>query len=113
MSESEVIEGINKILSKLSKEDNQKRFKNWDKKVGFSFADFNKTWTTQLSKGKAGELQEGPIDKSANYDILIITDPETWLGVVNKEIKAMEAFTSGKLKIKGSVTDLLKLKRVM
>ena len=113
MSESDVIEGINKVLVKLSKEENQKRFKKWNKSVAFSFKEFGKTWKTQLFEGKASDLQEGPIDKSAKYDIHIITNSETWLGIVNKELKAMEAVTSGKLKIKGKVTDLIKLKKVM
>ena len=113
MSESDVLAGINKVLAKFAEDENQKRFKKWNKKVGFTFREFGKTWTTQLSDGKASDLHEDPIDKTGKYDIQILTDSETWLGIVSKEIKAMDAITSGKLKIKGKVTDLIKLKRVM
>jgi len=111
--EEQVVAGIQKVLSKLSEEDNQKRFKKWNKTVAFSFKELNKTWSTTLTSGLPGELLEGEIDKSKKYDILLITDPETWLGIINKEVKAMAAFQSGKLKLKGKMLDLLKLKKVL
>ncbi|MHA1993905.1 MAG: SCP2 sterol-binding domain-containing protein [Candidatus Hodarchaeales archaeon] len=112
-TEDQVIEGIKKVLGKLSEEDNRKRFKKWNKTVAFSFKEFNKTWTTTLTGGLPGDLEEGEIDKSKKYDILLITDSKTWLGILNKEVKAMSAFSSGDLKIKGKMVDLLKLKKVL
>lgn len=113
MSETEVIAGINKVLSKLSEEKNKKRFKRWNKLIGFTFKDFGKTWVTTLSAGVPSELEEREIDKSVKYDIHVSTTPATWLGILNKKIDAMKAFTSGDLRIKGSMTDLLKLRKVL
>jgi putative sterol carrier protein len=113
MSEIEVVAGINKVLEKLLEEENQKRFKKWNKSIAFTFKDLGKTWTTTLTAGVPTDLEEKKIDKSIKYDIHVITDPETWIGIIQKEIKALSAVTSGKLKIKGKMTDLLKLKRVM
>ncbi len=112
-AEGQVVAGINKMLSKLSEEDNKKRFKKWNKTVAFSFKELNKTWSTTLTSGSPGELLESDIDKSRKYDILLMTDPKTWLGIINKEVKVMTAFQSGKLKIKGKMLDLLKLKKVL
>ncbi len=112
-TEAQVVNGINKVLGKLSEEENRKRFKKWNKTVAFSFKEYDKTWTTTLTAGVPGDLVEGPIDKSKKYDILLITNSTTWLGVLNKEIKAMNAFTAGDLKIKGKMVDLLKLKKVL
>ena len=111
--EEQVVVGIHKMLGKLSEEKNQKRFKKWNKTVAFSFKDLNKTWSTTLTAGLPGELLEGGIDKSKKYDILLMTDPKTWLGIINKEIKAMDVFQSGELKIKGKMMDLLKLRKVL
>ncbi|MFX0050789.1 MAG: SCP2 sterol-binding domain-containing protein [Candidatus Hodarchaeota archaeon] len=113
MSETEVIAGINKVLGKLSEEKHKKRFGKWNKLIGFTFKDFGKTWVTTLTAGVPSELEEREIDKSVKYDILVSTTPATWLGVLNKEIDAMKAFTSGDLKIKGSLSDLLKLRKVL
>ncbi|MHA2239021.1 MAG: SCP2 sterol-binding domain-containing protein [Candidatus Hodarchaeales archaeon] len=110
--EEQVVEGIHKMLGKLSEEKNQKRFKKWNKTVAFSFKELNKTWVTTLKAGLPGELLEGEIDKSKKYDILLMTDPKTWGRIINKEVNAMSVFQSGELKIKGKMTDLLKLRKV-
>ncbi|MFW9777715.1 MAG: SCP2 sterol-binding domain-containing protein [Candidatus Heimdallarchaeota archaeon] len=113
MSEADVINGIHKVLGKLGEEKNKKRFKKWNRKIGFTFEEFGKTWTTTLTAGVPDDLVEGPIDKSIKYDILVKTNSVTWLGVLNKEIDPIKAYSKGELKIKGSVTDLLKLRRVL
>lgn len=112
-TEKQVVLGIEKVLGKLSEEENQKRFKKWNKTVAFAFKEFNKTWTTTLTGGVPSPLEVGEIDRNKKYDILIATDSITWLGIINKEIKAMSAMSNGKLKVKGKVVDLLKLRKVL
>ncbi len=113
MSETEVIAGIKKVLGKLSEEKNKKRFHNWNKSIGFTFKDLGKTWTTTLNSGVPSDIIEKKFDKSAEFDIHLITTPKIWLGILNKEIDAIKAFTSGELKIKAKTTDLLKLRKVL
>ncbi len=113
MSVEEVVAGIEKMIGKLSEEKYNKQFKKWNKSMAFSFKEFNKTWFVHLTAGIPGELSEHEIDKSKDYDIHFITDSKTWLGIVNKEIKAMQAFQSRDLKIKGKMLDLLKLRKVL
>ena len=112
--EQEVVAGIEKMVGKLSEEKYHKHFKKWNKTMAISFKELNKTWWVNLTAGiPDDQLNETEIDKSKNYDIHFITDSKTWLGIVNKEIKAMEAFTARDLKIKGKMLDLLKLKKVL
>ena len=113
MSETEVVAGIEMVLGKLLEEENQKRFKSWTKIIAFTFKDLERTWTTNLTSGVPSRLNEKPIDESTKYDIQVFTDSETWIGIIQKRIKAMNALTSGKLKIEGKMTDLIKLKRVI
>jgi putative sterol carrier protein len=112
-TEKQVVAGIKKVLNKLSEEDNRKRFKKWNKTVAFSFKEFNKTWTTTLTNGLPGDLEVGEIDKSQKYDILMVTNSTTWIGILNKEISAMNALNKGDLKVKGKMVDLLKLRKVL
>ncbi|MHA2054145.1 MAG: SCP2 sterol-binding domain-containing protein [Candidatus Hodarchaeales archaeon] len=112
--EEEVVAGIEKMVGKLFEERYNKHFKKWNKTMAFSFKEFNKTWFTNLTAGIPDvQLSETEIDKSKDYDIHFITDSKTWLGIVNKEIKAMAAFQSRDLKIKGKMLDLLKLRKVL
>jgi len=109
MSEA-IVNGIKNILLKLDKEENKKKFRNWEKIVAFYFSDIEKSWYSQITEGKASEPIEGKPEK---IDIQITTDSETWLKIINKEIKMMNAFTSGKLKVKASMKDILKLQQVL
>ena len=86
MAEVEVLAGINKVLSKLMQEENQRRFRKWNKSIAFTFKELGKTWTTTLVAGVPGDVEELGIDKSTKYDIQVLTDAETWLGILNKEI---------------------------
>jgi putative sterol carrier protein len=112
-TEEQVVAGIKKVLGKLSEEKNRRRFKKWNKTVAFSFKEFNKTWTTTLTNGLPGELEVREIDKTLKYDILMVTDSATWLGILNKKIGAMSALNKGDLKVKGKMVDLLKLKKML
>jgi len=113
LSEAEVIDGIEKVLGKLPEEKHKKRFGKWNRTIGFTFKDLQKTWTTTLSAGVPSELKEHPIDETQKFDIHVLTTPAIWLSILNKDIDALKALTTGKLTIKGSVTDLLKLRKVL
>ena len=112
-TEEQVVAGIKKVLGKLSEEENRRRFKKWNKTVAFSFKEFNKTWTTTLANGIPGDLEVEEIDKNKKYDILMVTNSATWIGILNKEIGTMSALNKGDLKVKGKMVDLLKLKKVL
>ena len=91
----------------------QRRFKKWNKSIAFTFKEFGKSWIATLTAGVPDDLKEIGINKKAKYDIQVKTDAKTWIDIINKNIKAMNALTSGNLKIEGKVTDLIKLKRIM
>ena len=110
MTDERLVEGIKKILAKLNDEKNQRKFRKWDKKISFHFTDINKTWYTHVAHGKASPPIEG---EPENAEIKIITDSDTWLKIIAKEQKVMNAYSSGKLKVKASMRDLLKLQRVL
>ena len=113
MSEAEVLTGITKVLGKLSQEKHKKRFSKWNRSIGFTFKELGKTWSTMLKAGVPSDVTEREINKADKFDIHVITSPAIWLGILNKEVDAMKAFSSGDLKIKGKMTDLLKLKKVL
>ncbi len=56
-------------------------------------------WNVTVREG-ACQIQEG------NHEAPTVTlsmSAETWLGIVNKELNAMQAFMSGKLKVRGNM----------
>ncbi|MFX0185720.1 MAG: SCP2 sterol-binding domain-containing protein [Candidatus Hodarchaeota archaeon] len=110
MSETEAISGINKMLENFHTEKAKKAFRKWTKTMAFEFTDIEKTFYTNIDKGVPGEVIEGEPEKA---NIKITTDSATWKGIMSGEISGMKAYTAKKLKVKGSMPDLLKLQKVM
>lgn len=47
------------------------------------------------------------VDESASSTIM--TDDETWIGIVEGSVNPMTAFMTGKIKVKGNMGDVMKL----
>jgi len=56
-------------------------------------------WNVTI-KDEACQVQEGSHDAPT---VALTMSAETWLGIVNKELNAMQAFMSGQLKASGDV----------
>jgi len=51
--------------------------------------------------------------KVENPDILVTVDSNVFIDIINKKTNPMKAYTTGKLKAKGKLTDLLKLQKLL
>ena len=110
MSEAEVLDTIKTMLERFNTEKNQKRFRKWNKTMAFTITDLEKTWVTVIEEGVPSELEEKVPEKA---DIWVKIDSATWKGIIDGTESAMNAYTKGKIKIKGKMTDLLKMQKLM
>ena len=110
MSENETLNAINKMMNNFKTEKAQKQFRKWSKTMAFELTDLEKTYYVNIDKGTPGEAIEGEPEKA---HVKITTDSKTWIGIMNGEISGMKAYTAKKLKVKGSMPDLLKLQKLM
>jgi len=111
MSEQEAIDAINKMLENFTTEKAKKTFRKWSKTMAFEFSDLGKTFYTNIELGVPGDMVEG--EPEGKVHVRITTDAATWKGIMSGEISGMKAYTSKKLKVKGSMPDLLKLQKLM
>lgn len=79
------------------------------KKVNIEITD-DKNYCFVLKNAMISGFDEGTVEKP---DITIISDRETINGLMKKEISPFKAYATGKIKIKGSLMDLLKLKEFL
>jgi putative sterol carrier protein len=110
MAEEDAREMINKLRGNFLTDKAKKTFRKWNKTMAFNFTDLEKTFYINIEAGNPNEVIEGEPEKA---HVKIITDSETWVGVMKGEIGGMKAYTSKKLKVKGSMPDLLKLQKLM
>ncbi|MCG2825455.1 MAG: SCP2 sterol-binding domain-containing protein [Thermoplasmatales archaeon] len=79
------------------------------KKVNIEITD-DKNYCFVLKNAMISGFDEGTVEKP---DITIISNRETINGLMKKEISPFKAYATGKIKIKGSLIDLLKLKEFL
>lgn len=111
MSEQEAIDAMSKMMENFNTEKAKKTFRKWSKTMAFEFTDIGKTFYTNIEKGVPSDVVEG--EPEGKVHVRITTDSATWKGIMNGEIGGMKAYTSKKLKVKGSMPDLLKLQKLM
>lgn len=76
------------------------------RKVNIEITD-DKNYCFVLKNAMISGFDEGTVE---NPDITIISDRETIYGLMKKEISPFKAYATGKIKIKGGLMDLLRLK---
>jgi putative sterol carrier protein len=108
MGSEELIEGIEKMVSKLDDPDMAERFEGFEKTLQFKFNDTENYYL--VFKESKCEIKEGEIDEP---DITIITDSQVIIDIMNRDLSPTKAFMGGKLKAKGPMSDMLKLQMLM
>lgn len=86
----------------------KKQLEGVDRKVLLEFHDSDPA-NFHLCDMCIGEIKEGAIE---DFEIKIITDQTTLKAILKKELNAMKAYATGKIKFKATLTDLLTLKKL-
>ena len=108
-SKEEVMEGLNKWLSKLDNPDVAEEFKDYNKTFLISFPDLELDVQMIFQDG-AARLEEGSCD---NPDMSITMESDQFTGIISGDVDPQEAFMMGQLKPKGDMNDLEKLSLFM
>jgi putative sterol carrier protein len=109
-SKEEVRKGLERVVAKLDNAELNEYFKKFHKSVQFEYPDIDLFYVMEISGGKVKELKEGAISRP---DVVVKLDSDTFLAIINKKINALDAYSAGKVKFKGAMTDLLKLQRLL
>jgi len=106
----EVREGLQRVAAKLEDAELREYFTRFYKTVQFNYPDIDLSYIMEISGGRVNELKEGIVSRP---DIVVTLDSDTFLAILNRETNALDAYSAGKIKYKGAMTDLLKLQRLL
>ena len=109
-TKKEIEDALNNVINKLNKPEIKSRFVNFSKTIMFTFPDIKVNYIIKVIKGNVESFKEGEID---NPHIHITVESKIFLNIINNNIKPMQAYTSGKLKAKGNMLDILKLQKIL
>jgi len=108
-TKEEVLQAMHKMASKTEDPKTRKHFEGFDKTLLMSFEDIGLNVSMVFQNGQAS-VMEGSTE---NPDLIVTTDSETILGILNGTVSATRAAMGGRIKTKGPVRDLMKLQRLM
>jgi len=109
-TKQEVFQSLDEIRKMFDNPEVKEKFKGFKRSVQFKFSDVGANYVLRISEEANATLAEETIEKP---DITIEMDSATFMGIRNKKISGTQAYISGKLKVKGTMPDLLKLQRLM
>jgi len=109
-TKKEVEEALDRIAKKLDDPKLKESFKTFSKTMQFRFKDLDLSYYMVFGDGDVKEKREGALEKP---DVDVHMDSDTFVGIQNKEANAINAYTAGKIKVKGDMSDLLKLQKLL
>ena len=91
----------------------RKKLANYDEPIQIKFLDTNRSVLLIVNKDQGIEVKDNANDENAPVKIEFVTE-NTMLDLFNKELGAVKAYSSGKIKVvEGKIKNLMKLKSLM
>lgn len=109
-TKDEVIQVLEGVREKFNSPDTKSKFEGFDRTLQFQFTDLETSYHTRIHDGEMDPFSEGELEKP---NLLVTTDSGTLVGIMQGSLSPLDAYSMGKLKAKGSMTDLMKLQILM
>jgi putative sterol carrier protein len=101
---------LSKLKEKFNEPSTQESFKGFTKKIMFDFTDTKEVYVLSVDDGKTASLEKVA---SGTGDVIVTTTTEVLAGIINKTVNPVTSYVMRKLKVKGSMEDLMKLQKLM
>ena len=115
MSEFDSIESCLKEIENRynNTEKVRRKLANYDEPIQITFLDTNRNVMLLVNKDQGIEVKDNTSDEDAPVKIEFLSE-KIMLDLFNKEIGAVKAYSSGKIKVvKGQIRNLMKLRSLM
>jgi len=109
VTDKEIIAEMNKVREKMTSDKLARHFKNWNKTMQYYFTDIEEYWYIKLVNGQPEEPVKGQVEKPQISYKIATSD---WLDLMHGKVKGLKLYNQGKIKIKASMPDILKLQKL-
>ncbi|MBE0525718.1 SCP2 sterol-binding domain-containing protein [Candidatus Thorarchaeota archaeon] len=109
MTKDRILAQLQSLSSRFDDPKIQRRFKDYNKTLQFIFPDIDTKMFMRIGDAEIIEVGEGETEA----ELQVIMDSAVFFGIIEKTESPMAAYSSGRLKTKGEVPDLLKLQKLL
>jgi putative sterol carrier protein len=108
-SREEIETALQGIAARFKEPALQERFKSFKRDVIINFTDLNASYLFKVHEATVSRTDL----KADKQQVEVTTDGATFLGILNRSIDGFSAFLDGRLKVRGPISDLLKLQELL
>jgi len=101
---------LTKLRDRFNEPAIQENFKGFTKKIMFDFTDTKELYLISVEDGKTATLEKVAVGSA---DVMVTTSTEILSGIMNKTVNPVTSYVMRKIKVKGSMDDLMKLQKLM
>nr|MDO8112144.1 SCP2 sterol-binding domain-containing protein [Candidatus Sigynarchaeota archaeon] len=103
-------DAVNKIVERYNQAEVRSKFDGWQNTLMIAFPDLEKSFLFRINGSEGIDMTEG-VDETASIQVSMASD--MFIKLLSKQINAIKAYSSGALKVKGEMKNLLKLRKLM
>lgn len=109
-TKEEVLAGLKKVEGRFGDPALKEKFATFTKNMQFNFPDLETSFVIRVANGEVTALNEEAIEKP---ELTVTMNSDDFIGILNKSVNPVSLYMTGKLKVKGGMTDLLKLQKLL
>lgn len=106
----DILPYLQKIQNRFTDPAIQTGFKGYNKTFQLEFTDLNEFYSLKIEDGQKAILEKGKVEKA---DLTVTTTSDIVIGIMEKKVNPMTAYSTRKVKAVGSMDDLLRLQKLL
>jgi putative sterol carrier protein len=107
---ADIVPYLERIRARFEKPETQSTFQGFARSIQFVFPDLQRNFALSIAQDGNATLTEETVPKP---DIKVTTSSDILAGILDRTVNPELAFITRKLKVSGSMEDLLKLQKLL
>jgi putative sterol carrier protein len=107
---ADIVPYLEGIRARFEKPETRSAFQGFARRIQFMFPDLQRTYALSITQDGNATLTEETVPQP---DITVTTSSDTLAGILDRKVNPELAFITRKLKVSGSMEDLLKLQKLL
>ena len=107
---ADIVPYLERIRARFEEPETRSAFQGFARSIQFVFTDLQRNFALSIAQDGSATLTEETIQQP---DIKVTTSSDTLAGILDRKVNPELAFVTRKIKVTGSMEDLLKLQKLL
>lgn len=107
---ADIIPYLERLSARFAQPEMQAAFRGFAKTIQFTFPDLQRDFTLSIAEDGSAKLAEQTVPQP---DVKVTASSDTLAGILDRTVNPIQAYITGKLKVKGQREDLLRFQKLL